>query len=71
MSMNSVISISHESVMTDYHISDDLRDLIVQYMTACNEQRYADSEVLLQKIKLQGKHDEIDSNTTGDSSTST
>ena len=57
--------------MTDYPISDDLRDLIVQYMTACNEQRYADSEVLLQKIKLQGKHDEIDSNTTGDSNTST
>ena len=56
MSMNSVISISHES-MTDYHISDDMRDLILKYMEACNAGEYAESEVLLQQIKAQGQKD--------------
>tara|TARA_B100000902_G_scaffold140883_1_gene138808 strand:+ start:18213 stop:18359 length:147 start_codon:yes stop_codon:yes gene_type:complete len=42
--------------MTD-HISDDMRDLIVKYMTACNEGRYADSEQILLQIKQQGLTD--------------
>ena len=56
MSMNSVISISHES-MSDYTISDDMRDLILKYMEACNAGEYAESEVLLQQIKAQGQKD--------------
>jgi|11BtaG_2_1085332.scaffolds.fasta_scaffold10826_2 hypothetical protein len=43
--------------MADYDISDEMRTLIIQYMTACNEQRYADSEQLLQQIKEQGQID--------------
>ncbi|AIX20523.1 hypothetical protein M1M14_gp060 [Synechococcus phage ACG-2014e] len=43
--------------MDDYTITDEMRDLIVQYMTACNEQRYADSEQLLEQIKAQGQTD--------------
>ena len=43
--------------MADYDISDEMRALIIQYMTACNEQRYADSEQLLQQIKAQGQID--------------
>ena len=43
--------------MTD-HISDDLRDLIVRYMEACNEGRYADSETLLEQIKQRRLPDE-------------
>ena len=44
--------------MDDYTVSDEMRSLIVQYMTACNEQRYADSEQLLEQIKAQGQQDE-------------
>ena len=43
--------------MTD-HISDDMRDLIVRYMEACNEGRYADSEQILLQIKQQGVTDD-------------
>ena len=57
MSMNSVISTNQDSTMTDITISDEMRDLIVQYMTACNEGRYADSEQLLEQIKVQGQID--------------
>lgn len=57
MSMNSVISINQRSTMTDITISDEMRDLIVQYMTACNEGRCADSEQLLEQIKVQGQID--------------
>jgi hypothetical protein len=42
--------------MTD--ISDELRDLILRYMTACNEGRYAESEELLAQIKKQGLPDD-------------
>ena len=42
----------------DDPITDEMRDLIVQYMTACNEQRYADSEQLLEQIKAQGEQNE-------------
>ena len=35
-------------------ISDEMRQLIISYMEACNAGEYADSEVLLQKIKEQG-----------------
>ncbi|AIX23956.1 hypothetical protein AAJ61_gp061 [Synechococcus phage ACG-2014j] len=42
----------------DDPITDEMRDLIVQYMTACNEQRYADSEQLLEQIKAQGQQNE-------------
>lgn len=44
--------------MDDYTVSDEMRDLIVRYMTACNEQRYADSEQLLEQIKAQGQQNE-------------
>jgi len=43
--------------MTDYTISDEMRDLIIKYMEACNEGRYADSEQLLEQIKSQGQID--------------
>ena len=43
--------------MSEYTISDDMRDLILKYMTACNEGRYADSEQLLEQIKAQGQKD--------------
>ncbi|AIX28406.1 hypothetical protein M1M13_gp062 [Synechococcus phage ACG-2014j] len=42
----------------DDPITDEMRDLIVQYMTACNEQRYADSEQILEQIKAQGQQNE-------------
>ena len=42
----------------DDPITDEMRDLIVQYMTACNEQRYADSEQLLEQIKVLGEQNE-------------
>ena len=42
----------------DDPITDEMRDLIVQYMTACNEQRYADSEPILEQIKAQGQQNE-------------
>jgi len=41
--------------MTEYHISDEMRSLIVKYMEACNEQDYAREETLLRKIKKQGE----------------
>jgi hypothetical protein len=44
--------------MDDYTVSDEMRKLIVQYMIACNEQRYADSEQLLEQIKAQGEQNE-------------
>lgn len=40
--------------MTDVTISDEMRDLIVQYMEACNKQQYAEAEGILQQIKEQG-----------------
>ena len=42
----------------DDPITDEMCDLIVQYMTACNEQRYADSEQILEQIKAQGQQNE-------------
>lgn len=38
-------------------ISDEMRDLIVQYMEACNKGHYAESEGILQQIKEQGAID--------------
>jgi len=38
----------------EYVISDDMRDLIIRYMEACNADEYAKSEELLHKIKQQG-----------------
>ena len=37
-----------------YPISDEMRDLIVRYMEACNAGQDAEADNLLQKIKLQG-----------------
>lgn len=56
MSMNYATSISPKS-MSEYTISDDMRDLILKYMTECNEGRYADSEQTLEQIKVQGQKD--------------
>ena len=47
--------------MSDYTISDDMRDLILKYMEACNAGEYAESEVLLQQIKVQGQKDNEES----------
>jgi len=41
----------------DIVISDEMRALLLEYMTACNEGRYADSEGLILKIKEQGAID--------------
>jgi len=43
--------------MTDINISPEMRKLILDYMTACNEGEYAKSELLLQQIKEQGATD--------------
>jgi len=42
----------------NYQISDAMRVLIIDYMTACNEQKHALAEELLQQIKEQGKIDQ-------------
>ena len=42
----------------NYQISDAMRVLIIDYMTACNEQHHALAEELLQQIKEQGKIDQ-------------
>ena len=49
--------------MSEYTISDAMRDLILKYMEACNEGRYADSEQLLEQIKVQGQKDHDDKTT--------
>ena len=56
MSMSYATSISLKS-MSEYTISDAMRDLILKYMTECNEGRYADSEQTLEQIKVQGQKD--------------
>ena len=38
----------------DYVLSDEVRDLIIRYMEACNAGEHAKAEVILQKIKDQG-----------------
>jgi len=38
-------------------LSDEMRQLIIDYMTACNEQKHALAEELLQRIKEQGAID--------------
>jgi hypothetical protein len=38
-------------------ISDEMKQLIISYMEACNAGEYAKSEGLLQKIKEQGEID--------------
>ena len=47
--------LSTQTIMrSENSISDEMRQLIISYMEACNAGEYADSEVLLQKIKEQG-----------------
>ena len=46
---------------TDYELSDAMRMLIIDYMTACNEQKHALAEELLQQIKEQGELDRAQS----------
>ncbi len=38
-------------------LSDEMRQLIIDYMTACNQQEHAKAEGLLQRIKEQGAID--------------
>ena len=45
---------SSNSMPNSYPISDEMRDLIVRYMEACNAGQDAEADNLLQKIKLQG-----------------
>ena len=42
---------SNNSTSNEYQISDEMRDLIIRYMEACNAGEYADAEVLLKQIK--------------------
>ena len=42
---------SNNSTSNEYQISDEMRDLIIRYMEACNAGEYADADVLLHKIK--------------------
>jgi len=42
---------------SNFVISDEMRALIIEYMTACNNQEHAKSEGLLQRIKEQGAID--------------
>ena len=44
---------SSNSTPNEYQISDEVRDLIIRYMEACNEGKHAEAEVLLHKIKQQ------------------
>ena len=54
MKKNCCDSICHsQKVMSEYIISDEMRDLIVRYMTAINEEDHATAEELLHKIKLE------------------
>ena len=39
----------------NFVISDDMRDLIIRYMEACNAGEYAKAEELLEKIKEENK----------------
>ena len=50
-----------DNSQTDYEISDAMRKLIIDYMTACNEQKHALAEELLQQIKEQGELDRAQS----------
>ena len=46
---------SSNSTQNDFQISDEMRDLIVQYMEACNEEDYSKAEGLLHKIRMENK----------------
>ena len=46
---------SSNSTHNDFPISNEMRDLIVRYMNACNANDHALSEQLLHQIKQQGE----------------
>ena len=46
---------SSNSTHNDFPISDEMRNLIIHYMNACNANDHALSEELLHQIKQQGE----------------
>ena len=42
---------SSNSTPNDFPITDEMRDLIIRYMEACNADKHAEAEVILQKIR--------------------
>ena len=47
------MSTNSQNSTNNFVISDEMRDLIVRYMTAVNEEDHATAEELLHKIKLE------------------
>ena len=53
---------SSNSMPNEYLISDEMRDLIIRYMEACNDGDKVKEEALIQAIKEQGIADHESSN---------
>ena len=53
---------SSNSMPNEYLISDEMRDLIIRYMEACNDGDKVKEEALIQAIKEQGIADYESSN---------
>ena len=47
------MSTNSQNSTNNFVISDEMRDLIVRYMTAVNEEDHATAEELLHKIKIE------------------
>ena len=44
----------------EYVITDEMRDLIIRYMEACNDGRHSEAEKLLFEIKQHNNHESDD-----------
>ena len=49
---------SSHSMQNEFPISDEMRDMIVRYMEACNAGDHVKAEALLHAIKQQGINDQ-------------
>ena len=47
------MSTNSQNSTNNFVISDEMRDLIVRYMTAINEEDHATAEELIHKIKIE------------------
>ncbi len=47
------MSTNSQNSTNNFVISDEMRDLIVRYMTAVNEEDHATAEELIHKIKIE------------------
>ena len=47
------MSTNSQNSTNNFVISDEMRDLVVRYMTAVNEEDHATAEELLHKIKIE------------------